>query len=78
MTIFVTAPIEELERRLHERATESSGEIGERLEVAREQLEQSPTGSTYVVENHDLERAVEELSELVRRFAVPAGTMPRQ
>jgi guanylate kinase len=77
VTIFVTAPIEELERRLHERATESSGEIGERLRVAREQLEVADRFD-FRVENRDLDRAVGELSELVTRFAVPAGTMPRQ
>jgi guanylate kinase len=37
VTIFVTAPVDELERRLRERATESSGEIGERIEKARRQ-----------------------------------------
>jgi guanylate kinase len=76
ITIFITAPIEELERRLNERATESSGEIGERLRVAREQLEVAGRFD-HVVENDDLERAVGELSALVRRHAVPAGTMPR-
>jgi guanylate kinase len=76
VTIFVTAPIEELERRLHERATESSGEIGARLRVAREQLEVADRFD-FRVENRDLDRAVGELSELVRRYAVPAGTMPR-
>ena len=77
VTIFISAPIEELERRLRDRATESSGEIGERLEVARAQLGVS-SRFDYVVENDDLERAVGELSGLVRRHAVPAGTMPRQ
>jgi guanylate kinase len=76
VTIFVTAPIEELERRLYDRATESSGEIGERLRVAKEQLKVADRFD-FRVENRDLDRAVGELSELVRRFAVPAGTMPR-
>jgi guanylate kinase len=76
VTIFVTAPIEELERRLQERATESSGEIGERLRVAREQLTVADRFD-YIVVNDDLERAVGELSGLVRRHAVPAGTMPQ-
>ncbi len=35
VTIFVTAPVEELERRLRERATESSGVIDERLATAQ-------------------------------------------
>jgi len=76
VTIFITAPIEELERRLLERATESSGEIGERLRVAREQLGVADRFD-YKVENDDLERAVRELSGIVRRHAVPAGTMPQ-
>ena len=41
MTIFISAAVDELERRLRERATESTGEIGERIALAREQLEQA-------------------------------------
>ena len=76
VTIFVTAPIEELERRLRERATESAGEIGERLRVAREQLEVADRFD-YRVENDDLERATAELAGIVRRLLAPAGTMSR-
>jgi guanylate kinase len=76
VTIFVTAPIEELERRLRERATESAGEIGERLRVAREQLEVADRFD-YRVENDDLERASAELAGIVRRLLAPAGTMSR-
>ena len=76
VTIFITAPIEELERRLRERATESAGEIGERLRVAREQLEVADRFD-HIVENDDLERAVGKLSGLISRHAVPAGTMPQ-
>lgn len=76
VTIFVTAPIEELERRLRERATESAGEIGERLRVARQQLEVADRFD-YRVENDDLERASAELAGIVRRLLAPAGTMSR-
>jgi len=76
VTIFVTAPIAELERRLRERATESAGEIGERLRVAREQLEVADRFD-YRVENDDLERASAELAGIVRRLLAPAGTMSR-
>jgi Guanylate kinase len=76
VTIFVSARVDELERRLRERATESTGEIGERIELARRQLEQADEFD-YVVENDELERAVEELSELVRGLLAPAGTMSR-
>jgi len=77
VTIFISARVEELERRLRDRATESSGEIGERLELARKQLDQAGEFD-YVIENDDLERAVEELTALVRGFLSPAATMPRR
>ncbi len=76
MTIFISAAVDELERRLRERATESTGEIGERIALAREQLEQADRFD-YVVENDDLDRALDELTELVRGLLAPAGTMSR-
>ncbi len=76
VTIFISAPVEELERRLRERATESTGEIGERIALAREQLRQADAFD-YVVENDDLERAEDELAERVRGLLAPAGTMSR-
>jgi len=76
VTIFISATVEELERRLRERATESTGEIGERIALAREQLKQAGEFD-YVVENDRLDRAVEELSALVRGLLAPAGTMSR-
>ena len=60
VTVFVTAPPAELERRLRERATESAGEIGERLDLAESQLRQASLFD-HVVENDDLERAVADL-----------------
>ena len=77
VTIFISARVDELERRLRERATESSGEIHERIELARKQLEQAGEFD-HVVENDDLERAVTELTELARRLLSPAATMPRR
>ena len=66
VTIFVTAPSrEELERRLRVRATESEGEIDERLDVARAQLELAPEFEHTIV-NDDRERAVDELEGIVR------------
>ncbi len=66
VTIFVKAPsFDELERRLRERATESTGEIGERLALARRQLEKEGEFH-HVVLNDDVERAVGELMEIVR------------
>jgi len=77
VTIFISAAVDELERRLRERATESTGEIGERIALARKQLDEAGRFD-YVVENDDLERAVEELTELVRGLLAPAGTISRQ
>ena len=74
VVIFVDAPLGELERRLRERATESSGEIGERLEIARRQREHRDAFD-YVVENHDLGAAVSELVAIVER-ELSAATIP--
>jgi guanylate kinase len=76
VTVFISAPVEELERRLRERATESDGEIGERIALAGRQLDQA-SDFDYVVENDDLGRAVEELVELVGGLVNGAGTMAR-
>jgi guanylate kinase len=76
VTIFISARVDELERRLRERATESTGEIGERIALARHQLDQADEFD-HVVENDDLARAAEELTELIRRLLAPAGTMAR-
>jgi guanylate kinase len=67
VTIFVEAPtFEENERRLRERATESEGEIEDRLELAREQLSQA-NEFDYLIVNDDVDRALGELTEIVRR-----------
>jgi guanylate kinase len=76
VTIFISARVEELERRLRERATESTGEIGERIALARHQLEQADEFD-YVVENDELDRAMDELTELVRGLVAGVGTMAR-
>jgi guanylate kinase len=76
VTIFISAAVDELERRLRDRATESTGEIGERIALAREQLQQADSFD-YVVENDDLDRALDALTELVRGLLAPAGTMAR-
>jgi guanylate kinase len=76
VTIFVTAPVEELERRLRERATESTGEIGERIAKARRQLEEQGEFD-YVVENDDREQAADRLAAIVER-ELAAATMAHQ
>lgn len=78
VTIFIAAPVEELERRLRERATESTGEIGDRIALARRQLEQAHR-FRYMVRNDDVRRATEVLTAIVERELVlsdaTTGTM---
>lgn len=75
VTVFVTAPtFDELERRLRARATESSGEIGERLALARQQLTEADLFD-HVIVNDDLERAADEVESIVReRIAATMAT----
>ncbi len=77
VTLFIAADVPELERRLRARATESSGEIGERIELARWQLEQAHR-FRYMVRNDDVERATEALAALVERELQLAGTIIRR
>ena len=76
VTIFIAADVPELERRLRDRATESTGEIGERIELAREQLEQAHR-FRYMVRNDDVERATTALAAVVDCELAFAGTMAR-
>ena len=76
VTIFVRAPsFDELERRLRARATESGGEIEERLALARQQLDQQDEFD-HVIVNEEVERAAAELEGIVRRELDRAGTIP--
>ena len=72
VTVFIAADVPELERRLRDRATESTGEIGERIELARRQLEQAHL-FRYMVRNDDLERAGAVLAAIVERELELAG-----
>jgi guanylate kinase len=71
VTIFIAADVPELERRLKARATESTGEIGERI-----QLEQAHR-FRYMVRNDELERATAALAAIVECELARAGTMGR-
>jgi guanylate kinase len=73
-TNFIAADVDELERRLRERATESTGEIEDRITLARYQLEQAHR-FRYMVRNDDVTRAGEVLAAIVERELVLAGTM---
>ncbi|RDI75206.1 guanylate kinase [Gaiella occulta] len=77
VTIFIAADVAELERRLRERATESTGEIEDRIRLARRQLEQAHR-FRYMVRNDDVHRATEVLSAIVERELDLAGTMVAQ
>jgi guanylate kinase len=75
VTIFVTAPSrEELEKRLRARATESEGEIDERLDEAQRQLEHA-SDFKHTIVNDDLERALGELETIVREELRAAGSI---
>ena len=76
VTLFIAADVPELERRLRARATESSGEIEDRIAIARHQLEQAYR-FRYMVRNDDVDRATEALAALVERELQAAGTMAR-
>lgn len=75
-TIFVDAPLAALEQRLLERATESEGEIDERLVLAREQKEQAGEFHRVVV-NDELARALAELEGVVCRELEAVGRLSR-
>ncbi len=79
VTMFISADVNELERRLRERATESTGEIGQRIELANWQLAQAHR-FRYMIRNDDVERAGAALAAVVETeltlAEVAAGTMP--
>lgn len=75
VTVFISAPsFDELRRRLVERATESAGEIDERLALAARQMTEA-ADFDHVVVNDDVERAVAELEEIVAARSPAAGTL---
>ena len=77
VTLFIAADVPELERRLRARDTESSGEIDDRIALARHQLEQAYR-FRYMVRNDDVERATEALAALIERELALAATMARR
>ena len=76
VTVFVTAPVEELEHRLRERATESSGVIDDRLHKAGEQLTEAGDFD-YIVENDDRAQAAEALAAIIAERLGSTATMGR-
>lgn len=64
VTIFITAPLAELERRLSGRATETDAEAKARVEIAARQLELLDRFD-HVIANDNVDRALAELAEIV-------------
>jgi len=66
ISIFLMPPsVEELEKRLYKRATDSSQEIRKRLKQVRQELKYR-TKYDYIVVNDDLERVVKEIETIVQ------------
>lgn len=67
--VFIEPPsLEELERRLRQRGTETEDVISSRIKTAEVELAQKMEYDVQVV-NDDLERAVDELVEVINSFA---------
>lgn len=67
--VFIEPPsLEELERRLRQRGTETEDVISSRMKTAEVELAQKMEYNVQVV-NDDLERAVDELVEVINSFA---------
>jgi guanylate kinase len=74
LTIFLRpSSIEELERRLRARGTESEEAIARRLEVARRELARSDT-YTFQVVNDVVDRAVDEITDILTRQGIVKET----
>lgn len=72
ITIFLHAgSLEELERRLRQRGTESEASLQSRLAVARRELAMADRYRHQVV-NHTISLAAREICDVLRAYAVPA------
>ena len=68
LAVFVSPPsVEELERRLKFRQTESDEKIAMRIEKAEREIARAPEFDV-ILENHDLDTAKKEAYELVSKF----------
>jgi guanylate kinase len=76
--IFLVAPsMEELERRLTTRKTESPEQMAIRIQTARDEMEQSEWFDAIVVNGTDaLEKAVEEIAEVIREQQAQTSHKP--
>ncbi len=76
VTVFIMAPsVEELERRLIERATDSKEEIARRVAGARSEIKERHSFD-YIVINEDLDTAVGDLEAIIRSQRLRASRQP--
>ncbi|MEM6655327.1 MAG: guanylate kinase [Planctomycetota bacterium] len=79
VTIFIAPAedagrsIEELERRLRARGTESEEALARRLEVARRELDRADD-YTHVVVNQDIQQAVDQICNLLQDTGLPPSS----
>jgi guanylate kinase len=74
--VFVFPPsIEELERRLRERKTDSEETIRNRLQAARDEMERGYAEYDYHLINDDLDRAYNDLKAIVRAERLRRGNV---
>jgi len=67
VTVFILPPsMQELERRLRDRATDSADTIRSRLAAAREEVERGASSYDYLIINDDLTRAFDDLLAVIR------------
>jgi guanylate kinase len=67
VSVFVLPPsIEELERRLRDRRTETEDTLRGRLLAARSEIERGVASYDYIIVNDDFERAFEDLVSVIR------------
>jgi guanylate kinase len=64
-SVFINAPFDELEARLRTRAAETEDRIQQRLKTAREEIARIGEFDCVIL-NRDLERTVEELSQMLK------------
>lgn len=68
LMVFIAPPsLAELERRLRGRGDTTADEISGRLSIARSQMEEAAELFDYVVVNDDLQRATDEVANLINR-----------
>lgn len=70
--VFITAPLDELERRIRARGAETDDQVRTRMETALRELQLVETYN-HVVENDDVSRAADELVRIVESLRSEEG-----